>query len=110
MHCCPSSLAKSTAMNLVWAIAGRVKLTGEWIRWVRLQDAHPRACDVCFGVRVLLIQSHPLRRVGLSLGMVTYNRLCGNQIHNAPLPYNTGRDLDRKSTRLNSSHSQISYA
>lgn len=41
----------------VWAIPGRVKLSGTEIRRVRLRREHPRARDVCCGFRFLLVHS-----------------------------------------------------
>ncbi len=38
----------------VWAVPGRVKLTGGQVRRVRLRREHPRARDVCRGLRELL--------------------------------------------------------
>ncbi len=42
----------------VWAIPGRVKLTGKGLQRVRLRRAHPRARDVCRGFRPLLLRHH----------------------------------------------------
>jgi hypothetical protein len=42
----------------VWAIPGRVKLTGEGLQRVRLRREHPRARDVCRGLRPLLVSRH----------------------------------------------------
>jgi hypothetical protein len=41
----------------VWAIPGRVKLSGEQVQRVRLRRLHPRARDVCCGFRPLLAPS-----------------------------------------------------
>ena len=41
----------------VWAVPGRVKLAGDQVRRVRLRAEHPRARDVCHGLRHLLPQS-----------------------------------------------------
>jgi hypothetical protein len=41
----------------VWAVPGRVKLAGGQVRRVRLRAEHPRARDVCRGLRRLLPQS-----------------------------------------------------
>jgi hypothetical protein len=42
----------------IWAIPGRVKLTENEVQRVRLRREHPRARDVCLGLRRLLVQSH----------------------------------------------------
>ncbi len=42
----------------VWAIPGRVKLTGEGLPQVRLRREHPRARDVCRGFHPLLRALH----------------------------------------------------
>src|SRR3712207_775607 len=41
----------------VWAIPGRVKLAGGLLQRVRLRPEHPRARDVCSGLRALLASS-----------------------------------------------------
>ncbi|HEX2185030.1 MAG TPA: hypothetical protein VHN78_05945 [Chloroflexota bacterium] len=41
----------------VWAIPGRVKLAGGLLQRVRLRPEHPRARDVCSGLRALLTPS-----------------------------------------------------
>jgi hypothetical protein len=42
----------------VWAIPGRIKLSDKGIQRVRLRRAHPRAREVSFGFRSLLVNSH----------------------------------------------------
>lgn len=42
----------------VWAIPGRIKLTDKGVHRVRLRGTHPRARDVCCGLRPLLVNSH----------------------------------------------------
>ena len=42
----------------IWAIPGHVKLTENEVQRVRLRREHPRARDVCLGLRRLLVQSH----------------------------------------------------
>lgn len=42
----------------VWAIPGRVKLTGKGLARVRLQRDHPRARDMCRGFLPLLLTHH----------------------------------------------------
>jgi hypothetical protein len=42
----------------VWAIPGRVKLTGEGLPRVRWRREHPRARDVCRGFHPLLRALH----------------------------------------------------
>ncbi len=44
----------------VWAVPGRVKLTDGEVRRVRLRPEHPRARDVCRGLRALLAPSQTL--------------------------------------------------
>lgn len=41
-------------VRAVWAVPGRVKLTAGRVRRVRLRAEHPRARDVCRGLRGLL--------------------------------------------------------
>lgn len=41
----------------IWAIPRRIKLSGTDIRRVRLRREHPRARDVCTGLRSLLASS-----------------------------------------------------
>ena len=48
----------------VWAIPGRIKLSGTEIRRVRLRREHPRARDVCTGLRLLL--AHRPISIGMS--------------------------------------------
>jgi hypothetical protein len=42
----------------VWAIPGRLKLTDQQIRRIRLRPQHPRTRDVCQGFRPLLLKHH----------------------------------------------------
>jgi hypothetical protein len=42
----------------VWAVPGRVKVVGEQVQRVRLRAEHPRARDICRGLRQLLPRSH----------------------------------------------------
>jgi hypothetical protein len=42
----------------VWAIPGRVKLTGKGLARVRLRQEHPRAREVCRAFRPLLLRHH----------------------------------------------------
>lgn len=42
----------------VWAIPGRLKLTDQQIRRIRLRPEHPRTRDVCQGFRPLLLKHH----------------------------------------------------
>jgi hypothetical protein len=51
-------------LSEVWAVPGRVKLTGDGITRVRLQRAHPRARDLYLGLRPLLGESQTLGYLG----------------------------------------------
>ena len=55
-----ASLGIVRLVREVWAVPGRVKLGGEDITRVRLRREHPRARDVCCGLRSLLGQSQTL--------------------------------------------------
>lgn len=44
----------------VWAVPGRIKLTGTQVHRVRLRGLHPLARDVCAGFRLLLAESQTL--------------------------------------------------
>jgi hypothetical protein len=47
-------------VQTVWAIPGRVKLSGQTVQRVRLCRDHPRARDVCCGFRPFLAESQTL--------------------------------------------------
>lgn len=55
-----ASLGIVRLIQEVWAIPGRVKLTPEGLRRVRLRRAHPRAREVCRALRPLLGPSETL--------------------------------------------------
>ncbi len=48
----------------VWAVPGRVKLANGQVRRVRLRSEHPRARDVCRGLRALLAPGQSLALLG----------------------------------------------
>jgi hypothetical protein len=48
----------------VWAVPGRVKLLGDRITRVRLRPEHPRARDVCQGLRPLCLECETLVLLG----------------------------------------------
>jgi hypothetical protein len=48
----------------VWAVPGRVKLLGDHVTRVRLRPEHPRARDVCHGLRPLCSESEIVALLG----------------------------------------------
>jgi hypothetical protein len=48
----------------VWAVPGRVKLLGDRVTRVRLRPQHPRARDVCRGLRLLCPESQTVALLG----------------------------------------------
>jgi hypothetical protein len=52
-----ADLGSVRLMREVWAVPGRVKLAGDQVCRVRLRREHPRARDVCRGLRRLLSHS-----------------------------------------------------
>src|SRR3712207_6978513 len=68
----------------------------------------PRAVEL-HGARRLRVPAHlALVRAEGDAGRVLWHQNCGNAIR--PLPARADHGEDRKSTRLNSSHANISYA
>jgi hypothetical protein len=52
-----ATLGSVRLVHEVWALPGRVKLVGGLLLGVRLRPEHPRARDVCSGLRTLLAPS-----------------------------------------------------
>ncbi len=48
----------------VWAVPGRVKLFGDHVTRVRLRPEHPRARDVCHGLRSLGLECETVALLG----------------------------------------------
>ncbi len=48
----------------VWAVPGRVKLFGDHVTRVRLRPEHPRARDVCHGLRSLALECETVALLG----------------------------------------------
>src|SRR5688572_31848679 len=79
---------------------------------VRLAQAeeHGGAAAPGFGLGATVYAAHPRKNAVAGDGNPRYGRRRGNAVGGAGSVHRADHRPDRKSTRLNSSHSQISYA